>query len=171
MTRWYPAPTTRPMTTSAPKDTPGVIAPPPFIFLVFLIAGWGLDQAVATPAFPIEDMARKVVALALIIGGLVLEFWASGFFQKAGTNVVPYRPATALVTDGPYRFSRNPMYVGFAITYLGLALGLQSPIAVAFLLPCLFVMSWGVIAREERYLEAKFGRAYTDYKSRVRRWL
>lgn len=162
------------MTNPAPKaptDTPGVIAPPPFIFLVFLVAGWGLDQWLATPAFPVDDMVRKGAALALIIGGLVLEFWASGLFQKAGTNVVPYRPATALVTEGPYRFSRNPMYVGFAITYLGLALGLESAIAVALLLPCLFVMNWGVIGREERYLEARFGKAYLDYKAKVRRWL
>lgn len=162
------------MTTPAPKaprDAPGVIAPPPFIYLVFLVAGWWLDQTLATPHFPIEDMARKGGALALIIGGLVLEFWASGLFQKAGTNVVPYKPATALVTEGPYRFSRNPMYVGFSITYLGLALGLQSPIAMALLAPCLLVMGWGVIAREERYLEAKFGQAYLDYKAKVRRWL
>lgn len=159
-----------------PTDVPGVIAPPPFIFLAFLVGGWALDQflagrGMAIPPLPLDPVVRKGVALVLIIGGLLLEFWAAGLFQKAGTNVAPWRPSTALVTDGPYKFTRNPMYVGFAITYLGLAFGLQSMIAIALIVPCLVLMGWGVIGREERYLEAKFGRAYTDYKARVRRWL
>ena len=159
------------MTSAPPKDTPGVIAPPPFIFLAFLIAGWGIDKALGTPALPVDATGRKAVALALIIGGFVLEMWAGGLFKKAGTNVVPYSPATALVTDGPYRFTRNPMYLGFAITYLGLAIGLNAPTAIALLLPCLVLMTWGVVLREERYLERKFGQAYLDYRKRVRRWL
>lgn len=159
------------MTSPPAKDTPGVIAPPPFIFLAFLLAGWGIDKALGTPALPVEATARKAAAVALIVGGLVLEGWAGGLFKKAGTNVVPYSPATALVTDGPYRFSRNPMYLGFAVTYLGLAVGLNAPVAIALLLPCLVFVTWGVIMREERYLEAKFGAPYTAYRQRVRRWL
>jgi protein-S-isoprenylcysteine O-methyltransferase Ste14 len=162
---------TKPPTRNQPSDTPGVIAPPPFIFLGFLFAGWAADKALGTPALPVDAFGRKAVAVALIVAGLLLEMWAGGLFHKAGTNVVPYKPATALVTDGPYRFSRNPMYVGFALTYLGLALGLNAPIAIGLLLPCLLVMGWGVIGREERYLERKFGRAYLDYKAKVRRWL
>lgn len=159
------------MTSAPPKDAPGVIAPPPFIFLGFLVAGWGLDRWLGTPQLPIDPSIRKVVAVVLIVGGFALEMWAGGLFKKAGTNVVPYAPATALVTDGPYKYTRNPMYVGFTVTYLGLALGLNAPIALALLLPCLVLMTWGVIAREERYLEAKFGQPYRDYKQRVRRWL
>lgn len=162
---------TTPPTKDLPKDHPGVIAPPPFIFAAFLLAGWAIDRAMGTPVLPVDAMARKVLAVALIIGGLGIEFWAAGLFQKAGTNVVPYKPATALVTDGPFRFSRNPMYVGFLFTYLGLALGLNAPVAVVLALPCMLVLTWGVVLREERYLEGKFGRAYLDYKSRVRRWL
>lgn len=154
------------------KDHPGVIAPPPLIFFGFLLAGWGLDRFILNLAFPgLDDTLKKGVALALIILGLVLEAWAGGLFKRRGTNVVPWSPATALVTDGPYRFSRNPMYVGFALTYLGLALGLESPTAVFLLLPCLILMTWGVIQREERYLAAKFGQPYLDYMKRVRRWL
>lgn len=154
-----------------PRDAPGVIAPPPLIFLGFLVLGWVVDRALHTPAMPIDAGVRKAVALLLIVGGLALEMWAAGLFRKAGTNVVPYSPAVALVTDGPYRYSRNPMYVGFAVTYLGLALGLQSPVALALLVPCLVLMTWGVILREERYLEAKFGQPYRDYKDHVRRWI
>ena len=159
------------MTSPASKDTPGVIAPPPFIFLGFLIAGWGLDYLAGTPELPVEPTLRKGVALVLIVGGFLLEMWAGGLFKKAGTNVVPWQPSTAMVVDGPYRFTRNPMYLGFAITYLGLAIGLNAPIAIAMLLPCLVLMTWGVILREERYLEAKFGQPYLAYKQQVRRWL
>ncbi len=152
-------------------DVPGVMAPPPFLFIGFLLLGWGLDKGLGTPALPVDATVRKVIAVALILGGLALEFWAAGLFKKAGTNVVPYQPATALVTEGPYRFTRNPMYVGFALTYLGLATGLNSPIAIGLLFPCVVLVTWGVILREERYLERRFGQAYLDYKSRVRRWL
>ena len=153
------------------KDVPGVIAPPPFIFLGFLVAGWLGGQALGVPGFPLEPMGRKAVAVALIVGGFALEIWAVGLFRRAGTNPLPYSPSTALVVEGPYKFTRNPMYLGFAITYLGLALGLDSPLALALLVPCLLVMQWGVIGREERYLEARFGEPYRDYKRSVRRWL
>ena len=153
------------------KEHPGVIAPPPFIYAAFLLAGWAIDKWLGTPILPVDAMVRKGLALALIIGGLGVEFWAAGLFSKAGTNVVPYKPATALVTDGPFRFSRNPMYLGFLLTYLGLALGLNSPVALLLALPCMVVMTWGVVLREERYLEGKFGQPYRDYKARVRRWL
>ena len=154
-----------------PKDTAGVIAPPPFIFAAFLLLGWGIDKALGTGAIAADAMWQKVVAVALIVAGLGIEMWAAGLFHKAGTAAIPYKPTMALVTGGPFRFSRNPMYVGFALTYLGLAFGLNTPVAIGLLLPCLVVMTWGVILREERYLEAKFGQAYLDYKKRVRRWL
>jgi len=157
---------------SAPQnDTAGVIAPPPFIFAIFLFAGWAIDQALGTPQIGAGAMWQKILAVTLILAGLGLEMWAGGLFHKAGTNAIPYKPTTALVTDGPFRFSRNPMYVGFALTYLGLAFGLNTPVGVGLLLPCLVFMTWGVVMREERYLEAKFGQAYLDYKKRVRRWL
>lgn len=160
------------MTTQTPGDHPGVIAPPPLIYFGFLLAGWTLDRFVTTLAFPWTlNLPVKIAAVVLIVGGLLIEMWAGGLFKKAGTNVVPWSPSTALVIEGPYRYSRNPMYVGFTLTYLGLALGLQSPSALILLIPCLLVMTWGVILREERYLTARFGQAYLTYKQGVRRWL
>jgi len=161
------------MTTPPAKrdDVPGVIAPPPFIFIGFLLAGWWADSRLETAGLPVDPTVRKVAAVALIVGGLALEMWAGTLFKQAGTNVVPYQPSTALVTNGPFAFSRNPIYLGFAVTYLGLAIGLDAPVAIAMLLPCLVVVTWGVILREERYLERRFGAAYLDYKRRVRRWL
>ena len=76
-----------------------------------------------------------------------------------------------LINEGPYRFSRNPIYVGFAITYAGLAIAMDSALALFLLLPCLAVVDQFVIAREERYLAARFGADYDAYRNRVRRWL
>ncbi|MBN8551754.1 MAG: isoprenylcysteine carboxylmethyltransferase family protein [Caulobacterales bacterium] len=163
------------MSQSSPspdRDHPGVIAPPPLIYFGFLLLGWVLDAQVLHLRMPFDlTLPVKIGAVVLILVGLGLEMWAGGLFRRAGTNVVPWSPSTALVASGPYRFSRNPMYVGFTLVYLGLALGLQSPSALILLLPCLALMTWGVILREERYLAARFGQAYLDYKDRVRRWL
>lgn len=150
----------------------GVVAPPPLIYFGFLLLGWVLDTRLLHLAMPFPlTLPVKVIAVALILSGLGLEMWAGGLFKAAGTNVVPWSPSTALVDTGPYRFSRNPMYVGFTLVYLGLALGLQSPSAMILIIPCLALMTWGVILREERYLAARFGQPYLDYKDGVRRWL
>jgi protein-S-isoprenylcysteine O-methyltransferase Ste14 len=91
--------------------------------------------------------------------------------RRAGTNVDPYEPATAIVTGGPYRFTRNPIYVGFTLVYVGIS-AFTNALAPLMLLPAVFaVMRRGVIEREERYLERKFGGEYLEYKGRVRRWI
>ena len=153
------------------RDIPGVIAPPPLIFLGFLAAGWGLGTLIGEPALGLDPGARRGIAVVGLIVGLGLEAWAAGLFQRARTAVQPWKPSTALVTTGVYGISRNPIYLGFAITYLALATGLDSPLAIILLVPCLFVVDRFVIQREERYLQARFGAAYDDYRRRVRRWL
>jgi protein-S-isoprenylcysteine O-methyltransferase Ste14 len=167
----------------AQSDHPGVIAPPPLIYLGFLLAGWGLAELGARPEaveagfgwlaapFGLETELRRGVALTLIIGGLLLDGMAAGLFRRRGTAVEPWKPSTALVIEGPYRFSRNPIYVGFAVTYVGLAIAMDSWVALLLLLPCLVVVDRFVIRREERYLAAKFGTPYTAYCAKVRRWL
>lgn len=153
------------------RDHPGVIAPPPLIYLGFLLAGWGLGRLAGLPSIGGDAVARMVIAGLLIGFGLALELWAIGAFRRRRTAVQPWKPSTALVAEGPYRFSRNPIYLGFAVTYLGLALALASWLALALLVPCLLVVDRGVIAREERYLSAKFGASYDAYCGRVRRWI
>jgi len=164
-------------------DTPGVIAPPPLIFLGFLFVGWGLAQIGARPeaveagfdwlaaGFGLEMEVRRGLALTLIIGGLLLDGMAAGLFRRRGTAVEPWKPSTVLINEGPYRFSRNPIYVGFGVTYVGLAVAMDSWVAVLLLFPCLIVVDRFVIQREERYLAAKFGAAYDAYRQKVRRWL
>ena len=167
----------------AKSDTPGVIAPPPLIYLGFLFLGWGLARLGATPeaietdfgwlaaSFGLELPVRRGVALTLIIGGLLLDGMAAGLFRRRGTAVEPWKPSTVLINEGPYRFSRNPIYVGFAITYAGLAIAMDSSVALLLLFPCLVVVDRFVIQREERYLFAKFGADYEAYRQKVRRWL
>lgn len=167
----------------ARSDHPGVIAPPPLIYLGFLLAGWGLAELGARPEaveagfgwlaapFGLEIAVRRGAALTLIIGGLLLDGMAAGLFRRRGTAVEPWKPSTALVIEGPYRFSRNPIYVGFAVTYVGLAVAMDSWVALLMLLPCLVVVDRFVIQREERYLAATFGPPYDAYRKAVRRWL
>ncbi len=92
-------------------------------------------------------------------------------FKRAGTSVDPLKPSTAILTEGPYRISRNPIYIGLTAAYAGIGIAVDAPWVWVLLLPTLVVMHYGVIAREERYLERKFGKEYLDYKARVRRWL
>jgi protein-S-isoprenylcysteine O-methyltransferase Ste14 len=153
------------------RDHPGVIAPPPLIYLGFLLAGYGVGQLVSEPSLGLDVSLRRGLAFALVIGGLLLDGIAAGTFRRLGTPPEPWKPTTALATDGLYRFSRNPIYVGFGITYAGFALAMDSPVALALLVPCLMVIDRFVVVREERYLTTKFGAEYQAYQGKVRRWL
>jgi len=150
-------------------DTAGVIAPPPLLAAGFLLLGYVFD--LAWPAALLPAPLQYVIGGALILPALVLA--ASGVlrFRRAGTHVEPYKPTTALVTDGPYRWSRNPIYLALALAGAGIALAVDSAWMLASILPFVLVLRYGVVAREERYLERKFGQAYLDYKASVRRWL
>ena len=155
------------MTTAS--DTAGVVAPPPLIYLAGLLAGLGLDWLWPAPFAP--DWARIYRAAVLFLLGLALATTVMLRFRRAGTRIEPHKPTTVLVTDGLFRYSRNPVYVGATCAYVGIALAVDSLWMPALLLPVLAAMHWGVILREERYLEARFGDAYREYKSQVRRWL
>ncbi len=153
----------------APSDIPGVITLPPLIYLVGLLAGLALER--------LWPLAQLPQAVRYGLGGLALGLsvalvaWSLPQFHRLRTNVSVHRPATALITSGPYRFGRNPLYIGLALLQAGLALLAGSLWAVALLVPVLAVVHHGVILREERYLERKFGEDYQDYKASVRRWL
>lgn len=153
------------------SDTPGVIAPPPLIFLGFLLVGWGLGRLGGDPSLGLDQTVRRGAAFGLVIGGLMIEWAAVARFRRLGTPPEPWKPTTALATDGLYRFSRNPIYLGFAAIYAGFAIAMDSAVALALLVPCLAVVDRFVVVREERYLEARFGEAWRAYRARVRRWL
>jgi protein-S-isoprenylcysteine O-methyltransferase Ste14 len=150
-------------------DNPGVITHPPFLYAGALAVGAVLDELIALPV--LAPGAGLVPGVALIVLALALAGWCIGLFVRAGTNVPTNKPVTAIVTDGPYRFSRNPIYVALTALSVGVAVWANSYWMLGLLLPTLVIMNVGVIAREERYLTAKFGDAYLAYKARVRRWL
>ncbi len=151
------------------SDTPGVVAPPPLVYASALVIGL-LAYALYPVAFLPRTVAR-VSGLPLIFGGLAIGLLGFHEMRRAETNVDPYKPTTAIVTEGPYLFTRNPLYFGMTLMYSGIT-ALFNALPAALLLPIvLAVMRRGVIAREELYLEDKFGEEYLDYKARVRRWI
>jgi len=152
-------------------DVAGVIAPPPLIFLRFLVAATVLEAIAPLPFLPAHAFARYLSSAALAAGGLLMIGMGTRRFMAAGTNIPPYLPTTALVVDGIYGRTRNPLYLGTTLIYLGLSVAAGSLWAIVLMVPLLWVIHVGVIAREERYLERKFGDAYRAYKARVRRWV
>lgn len=153
-------------------DHPGVIAKPPIIYGTGLIVGIALNAVIqAHLGFPGGPDLWRWIGIALVAGAFALAGWAIVTFQRAGTNVQPHLPATKIVSTGPYGFSRNPMYVSLTALYVGVGLATDNPWILLGLIAILPVMSIGVVRREERYLAAKFGEAYTDYCNRVRRWI
>jgi protein-S-isoprenylcysteine O-methyltransferase Ste14 len=152
-------------------DTAGVIAPPPLIFLGFLLAGLGLGALLGMPGTGLAPTYRLVVAIVSLAMGAGLILGATLRFRSAKTAARPWVPTTAIVTDGVYGFTRNPMYLAMALIFAAAAFAADSLIALVALIPALLVIEFGVIRREERYLEAKFGDEYRRYKAAVRRWI
>jgi protein-S-isoprenylcysteine O-methyltransferase Ste14 len=146
-----------------------VVAPPPLIYLGGLAVGFALEALL--PGTSVPGLVRWVLGGVLLLAGLVLLGSFNTAFQRKGTAVEPWKPTTAIVTTGPYRLTRNPAYLGMALVYIGVAL-LADALWVLVPLPVvLVIIDRMVIAREERYLERKFGQEYLDYKGRARRWI
>jgi protein-S-isoprenylcysteine O-methyltransferase Ste14 len=154
---------------SSEAKTAGVVAPPPLIYLVPLIVGLLIQWFHPMPIVP--PAAARLLGIALIAGWGIVSVPAILAFRRARTSINPARPVTAFVTSGAYRFTRNPMYVGLTLLYLGVTVWVNALWPLLLLPIVLVVMQRGVIAREERYLEMKFGEEYRRYKAGVRRWL
>lgn len=153
------------------NDHPGVIAPPPLLYAAALGMGLAIDFLLFRISTGIPAPLRYGVAIVLACAATVLAASALFGFRRAGTRPEPWRPTTAIVTGGVYAFTRNPMYVAMTLLYLAAAIAADSVVALVVLVPLLVLIRYGVIAREERYLEAKFGEEYRRYKATVRRWL
>ena len=154
---------------TATEDTSGVRFPPPLIYIAGFVIGYLLDRAVplTLTSWPLGEP----IGWALVAVGVALMGSAVMTFRRAGTSLNPAKPTTRVVVHGPYRFTRNPMYVGWVIVYLGCVLLTNTVWPLVSLPVVLVLISRAVIAKEERYLAAKFGDAYRAYKARVRRWL
>ena len=154
------------------SGTAGVIARPPIIFLTALLVGLVSDRLLRLPfPVPAADVAHWILAGVLILVGLVLLVTGIRNFSRAATPVPTVKPTRVLVTTGIHGWSRNPIYLGLFLVYGGLGIAARSPSILILLLPLAITIRYGVVAREERYLEAKFGATYRAYKASVRRWL
>ena len=154
---------------------PDIHVAPPLIFLAGFLAGLLLHY-LAWPVLLNGDSAtaRSLMlpgGIFLILLGVTLALWGVAEFRGAKTTILPFRASTAVVSTGPYRFTRNPMYVGMTLGYVGLSLLANSAWPLMLLPLVLFTMVRLVITREEAFLAATFGREYLDYQQRVRRWL
>ena len=151
------------------EDNPGVIVPPPLIFLCFLILGYLLNRYY--PLTVLEGPLNTIIsAIFFVYAGLTAGL-AFFYMVKSGTNVDVRKPTNTIVTKSVYSYTRNPMYLSMVILLIAFSL-LLNAFWIALLIPFfMFVMQKGVIEREEAYLENKFGSEYLQYKSRVRRWI
>ena len=150
-------------------DNAGVRVPPPALYALAALGGYALNRAWPLPMA--DTGAVRVAAWTLALAWAGLTVASVGIFRRSRTSIVPIRPATALVISGPYRFTRNPMYVGLAVLTVSFSLFTENWWPIVLLFPVLLVVRVFVIAPEERYLQRRFGSEYTDYTRRVRRWL
>jgi protein-S-isoprenylcysteine O-methyltransferase Ste14 len=155
----------------AERDSAGVVVPPPLIFLGTLLGGLALDGFAVGSTTAVGADIRYILGGLVSLAGAVAIGLALNLFRRAGTRPEPWQPSCTIVETGLYRFTRNPMYLGMALFYAGVAVMLDSIVSLLLLIPLLFVIQSGVIRREEVYLEQKFGEPYRRYKRRVRRWL
>jgi protein-S-isoprenylcysteine O-methyltransferase Ste14 len=150
------------------KDNPGVIAPPPLIAIALLALGYAAEWIWPTP--PVPPLFRYGAGTLSVAAGAVLLASSLARFRAIGTNLQTHKPTIALATDGPYRRSRNPIYLGLISAYLGVAAAVGSLPMAALVVLFVLVLRFGVIAREEAYLAAKFGAAYDAYRAETPRW-
>ena len=151
-------------------DAAQVIIRPPLAWGLAVIAGLALNWLVPLPFLPADLPAGWLGAMVFLFA-VALFAWAIVTITRAGSNVPTNRPTTTIVEAGPYRFTRNPIYLGMFLGLIGLAIAFDNLWLLMMLLPFALVIRYGVVAREEAYLERKFGDVYHRYRSRVRRWL
>ena len=150
--------------------TAGVIARPPLLFLAALLIGFVLDRLLRLPfAASGIDLVHWIIGGTLILIGLALAAAGIRNFSRAGTPVRSIKPTRALVTTGIHGWTRNPIYLGMFLVYGGIGVAARSPWTLILTLPLAITIRYGVVAREEAYLERRFGDAYRDYNARVRR--
>ena len=150
-------------------DSSNVAVFPPALFGGTLVLGLILHWLRPVPLLP--PVAARLLGVVLLVLSAWLARCAEAAMKRAGTNVRPDQPTLAIVMDGPFRFTRNPLYLATTGLYLSVALMVNALWPLVLLPPVLVVLHWGVIRREERYLEAKFGAPYLAYRARVRRWV
>jgi len=154
-------------------DHPDVVMLPPFIVLIILAVAIALEWVIGLTFLPAISWSSWSVYVGVLVvaGGVALLVWAVRAFAAVGTNLSPHEPTLNLTTDGPYRLTRNPMYIGFMLLLAGISLLFSLEWGLILVPVLALVLHFGVVLREEKYLTAKFGKTYTDFTSRTRRWV
>jgi protein-S-isoprenylcysteine O-methyltransferase Ste14 len=155
---------------SETTDRADVVIHPPIAWGIAFVVGLAVDWLYPLPFVP-SSVPRVWVGGLVFAIGFALACWAIVTMRSAGTRIEIHKPTTTIVANGPYRFTRNPIYLGMLLGQTGFAIGFDTLWLLATLVPFYLVLRHGVIAREEAYLESKFGAVYLGYRSRVRRWL
>jgi protein-S-isoprenylcysteine O-methyltransferase Ste14 len=150
-------------------DNPGVIIFPPLLAVISTAVGL-TAHFLSYDHWPISGWLRAFGGV-LVLAGVAIVSWGRKVMRAAGTNVRPDLPSTTIVADGPFAFTRNPLYLSLLMMFAGTGIALASPAFLLIIIPFFLVLHFGVVLREERYLEAKFGDAYRAYKAHVRRWI
>jgi len=148
-----------------------VIAPPPLLMLLCILAGFVARHFKPAPLFSENQSFRKYFAIALFVLAFVIFAAAILQFVRNKTHPSPYRPSAALIVAGIYRITRNPIYIAFLMIVIGFAIAANSAWFLMSAIILFLLLHFGVVRREEPYLSAKFGSSYHDYCRRVRRWL
>src|SRR5260370_1409671 len=153
------------------KDGAKVRFPPPLVFLGAIVLG-AIVQRKAVPLSLVFARGLRLAAAVLILAcGVSLVAWARILFKRTGQNPIPWKPTPELILQGPYRFTRNPMYVGVTLFVIGLGLAVNNLWISLFAVPALLVVHFVAVLPEERYLAAKFGERYRSFLAQVRRYL
>ncbi len=161
----------RPEKSHNPEDRgPGVRIPPPLVTLAAILIGAAIDRVfpIGVPSVTFTGWLGTALALFALVLGPGLSFRE---YRKARTPIRPDRPATALVATGPFRYTRNPMYLSLLILQTAVGLWMNNAWVIVLVAPVTAWLRWRVIAAEERYMIRQFGQAYLDYQAKVRRWL
>lgn len=151
------------------KATSGIHFPPPFLYVGLFLLGLLLERTAPAVSLP-RALALPAAAL-LLVPGVGLLYWSLALFLRARTSPLPMRPTTSIVRLGPYRWTRNPMYLGMLLIYLGVALWFDVFWALVLAPFVVLLVNRLVIRKEEGYLEATFGDEYRRFKAQVRRWV
>jgi len=151
-------------------DVLQIIAPPPILFLVSLLSSCGLNYIFPTKLSN-KNHILVICGVMLFLLSATIALWSFITMQQAQTSANPYKKSAHLTTLGPFKYSRNPIYLAMTGLYLSISLPINSIWAYILFLPLLLVMYWGAILREEKYLMSRFGESYLIYKKAVPRWL
>ena len=145
--------------------------PPPLIYVLWVLAGVGMHYVVARASLPLNRTALAVCGLAIVAIGVGIVASARIHFSRTGQSPIPWKPSPELILQGPYRFTRNPMYVGVTVIQIGLGVGFNNLWIAVFALLALVTVHFVAVLPEEQYLFEKFGDSYKTYLTRVRRYL